>query len=115
MAELADALDSGSSEVTFVQVQVLLPAPSSSVYPKSQGYTLLLFIYYTAWAYIFNKLRKKNKKVLIFYNNKVNLLLKKIFFCDIIGINYENIALFRIKNARSTFKSCFARKGKVKK
>ena len=27
MAELADALDSGSSEVTFVQVQVLLPAP----------------------------------------------------------------------------------------
>ena len=28
MAELADALDSGSSEVTFVQVQVLLPAPS---------------------------------------------------------------------------------------
>ena len=29
MAELADALDSGSSEVTFVQVQVLLPAPNS--------------------------------------------------------------------------------------
>ena len=28
MAELADALDSGSSEVTFVQVQVLLPAPN---------------------------------------------------------------------------------------
>ena len=30
MAELADALDSGSSEVTFVQVQVLLPAPKES-------------------------------------------------------------------------------------
>ena len=29
MAELADALDSGSSEVTFVQVQVLLPAPKT--------------------------------------------------------------------------------------
>ena len=28
MAELADALDSGASEVTFVQVQVLLPAPT---------------------------------------------------------------------------------------
>ena len=27
MAELADALDSGSSEVTLIQVQVLLPAP----------------------------------------------------------------------------------------
>ena len=27
MAELADALDSGSSEVPLVQVQVLLPAP----------------------------------------------------------------------------------------
>ena len=29
MAELADALDSGSSEGNFMQVQVLLPAPSS--------------------------------------------------------------------------------------
>ena len=28
MAELADALDSGSSESNFMQVQVLLPAPS---------------------------------------------------------------------------------------
>ena len=27
MAELADALDSGSSEGSFMQVQVLLPAP----------------------------------------------------------------------------------------
>ena len=27
MAELVDALDSGSSEVSFVKVQVLLPAP----------------------------------------------------------------------------------------
>ena len=31
MAELADALDSGSSEVTLIQVQVLLPAPSESL------------------------------------------------------------------------------------
>ena len=28
MAELADALDSGSSESNFMKVQVLLPAPS---------------------------------------------------------------------------------------
>ncbi len=28
MAELADALDSGSSDFTVIQVQVLLPAPS---------------------------------------------------------------------------------------
>ena len=38
MAELADALDSGSSEVTFVQVQVLLPAPTSrNPNPKPVG------------------------------------------------------------------------------
>ena len=38
MAELADALDSGSSEVTFVQVQVLLPAPNSrNPNPKPVG------------------------------------------------------------------------------
>ena len=29
MAELADALDSGSSEGNFMKVQVLLPAPNS--------------------------------------------------------------------------------------
>ena len=37
MAELADALDSGSSEVTFVQVQVLLPAPADSVGTQASG------------------------------------------------------------------------------
>ena len=31
MAELADALDSGSSEGSFMQVQVLLPAPKKEV------------------------------------------------------------------------------------
>ena len=30
MAELADALDSGSSEVTLIQVQVLLSAPEGA-------------------------------------------------------------------------------------
>ena len=38
MAELADALDSGSSEVTLIQVQVLLPAPNSrNPNPKPVG------------------------------------------------------------------------------
>ena len=43
MAELADALDSGSSESNFMEVQVLLPAPKSlenSVFSR-----LLLFIF----------------------------------------------------------------------
>ena len=31
MAELADALDSGSSDFTVIQVQVLLPAPPKSL------------------------------------------------------------------------------------
>ena len=31
MAELADALDSGSSESNFMQVQVLFPAPDDKV------------------------------------------------------------------------------------
>ena len=32
MAELADALDSGSSDSNVVEVQVLLPAPEKSTY-----------------------------------------------------------------------------------
>ena len=46
MAELADALDSGSSEVTFVQVQVLLPAPNSrnpNPKPIGEGFGFLLY------------------------------------------------------------------------
>ena len=40
MAELADALDSGSSESNFMEVQVLLPAPNSrnpNPKPKAEG------------------------------------------------------------------------------
>ena len=41
MAELADALDSGSSESNFMQVQVLFPAPRKKL-GKSAG--LLFFV-----------------------------------------------------------------------
>ena len=45
MAELADALDSGSSEVTFVQVQVLLPAPLKALKTlRFRGFSLLNFV-----------------------------------------------------------------------
>ena len=42
MAELADALDSGSSESNFMKVQVLLPAPKPQRH-MSLGLYLLLF------------------------------------------------------------------------
>ena len=37
MAELADALDSGSSEVTLIQVQVLLSAPQKESFDRKVG------------------------------------------------------------------------------
>ena len=37
MAELADALDSGSSEVTLIQVQVLLSAPQKESFNRKVG------------------------------------------------------------------------------
>jgi hypothetical protein len=47
MAELADALDSGSSESNFMQVQVLLSAPNSknpNLVSIGNGFGFLLFI-----------------------------------------------------------------------
>ena len=41
MAELADALDSGSSEGNFMQVQVLLPAPKNPEYVSVRDFYLL--------------------------------------------------------------------------
>ena len=41
MAELADALDSGSSEGSLIQVQVLLPAPKKRHCPR--GHSRFLF------------------------------------------------------------------------
>ena len=49
MAELADALDSGSSEGSFMQVQVLLPAPNSTnpnPKPIGEGFGFVIFIDY---------------------------------------------------------------------
>ncbi len=47
MAELADALDSGSSEGDFVQVQVLLPAPKqynpNQIFPVGDGFGLFVY------------------------------------------------------------------------
>ncbi len=47
MAELADALVSGTSEGSLVQVQVLLSAPKqynpNQIFPVGEGFGLLLF------------------------------------------------------------------------
>ncbi len=47
MAELADALDSGSNGRKFVQVQVLLSAPYSinpNLMPIGEGFGFVLFL-----------------------------------------------------------------------
>ena len=47
MAELADALESGSSEVTLIQVQVLLSAPNqynpNQFFPVGDGFGLFVY------------------------------------------------------------------------
>ena len=47
MAELADALDSGSNESNLMQVQALLSAPKSPrAKISSRAFSFLLFIHY---------------------------------------------------------------------
>ena len=49
MAELADALDSGSNSRKAVQVQVLLPAPNSTnpnLIPIGEGFGFVIFYDY---------------------------------------------------------------------
>ena len=49
MAELADALDSGSSEDSLMQVQFLLSAPNKNnpnPVPVGEGFGLLLYFEY---------------------------------------------------------------------
>ena len=58
MAELADALDSGSNGRKAVQVQVLLPAPNSTnpnPKPIGEGFGFVIFIDYPS----FNAKHKK--------------------------------------------------------
>ena len=50
MAELADALDSGSSESNFMQVQVLFPAPNqynpNQIFQIGNGFGFFLTFHY---------------------------------------------------------------------
>ena len=51
MAELADALDSGSSESNFMQVQVLFPAPSLNEHFDTM--LVLFFMFFEpVWAFL---------------------------------------------------------------
>ena len=59
---MADALDSGSSEVTLIQVQVLLSAPNQynpNLFPIGDGFGLLVFFERFESTYFRNGVQRK--------------------------------------------------------
>ncbi len=62
MAELADALDSGSNGRKAVQVQVLLPAPNQynpNLFPIGDGFGLFVFFDRYESTYFRNGVKRK--------------------------------------------------------
>ena len=63
MAELADALVSGTSEGSFMQVQLLLPAPNSTnpnPKPVGEGFGFVVYFNYPNWGSKQDKQKMKN-------------------------------------------------------
>ena len=70
MAELADALDSGSNGRKAVQVQVLLPAPNSTnpnPIPIGEGFGFVIYDATSNSKYGFNKLNSLNDIYELYY------------------------------------------------
>ena len=56
MAELADALDSGSSESNFMQVQVLFPAPEKPAFDSVRRRAFCISVFLQVSAYMISSL-----------------------------------------------------------
>ena len=74
MAELADALDSGSNGRKAVQVQVLLPAPNSrnpNSKPIGEGFGFVIYDATSNSKYGFNKLNSLNDIYELYYITRI--------------------------------------------
>ena len=72
MAELADALDSGSSEGNFMQVRFLLPAPNSinpNLLIVGDGFGFIVFEKYPNFN---NKTKNVKKGTICLCNNEID-------------------------------------------
>ena len=102
MAELADALDSGSSESNFMEVQVLLPASAKSLENTvfSRLFVFSFPLSHGGWVFVASGITSKNLR--LYYSMFLKPSYRSLKELPFLHLPYEN-SLFSPNSSKKHF------------